>query len=86
MCKFQFEHRLSERFKHQVLTYVCSQSHMNFRITSMTFYTEEVQSDSKAFDLYKGGAWFKPQLGHRLSSLQYFLVHPDKYGTWKVGP
>jgi hypothetical protein len=48
----------------------------------MTFYTEEVQSDSKAFDLYKGGAWFESHLGHWLSSLQFFiLVHPGIFGT-----
>lgn len=65
-----------------MLTCVYLQSYVNFGITFMTFYTEEVQSDSKAFDLYKGGAWFESHLGHWLSSLQFFiLVHPGIFGT-----
>jgi hypothetical protein len=54
---------------------------MNFGITFMTFYTEEVQSDSKAFDLYIRRTWLESLLGHWLSSLQLFiLVHPGIFG------
>jgi len=64
-----------------MLTCVYLQSYVNFGITFMTFYVE-VQSDSKAFDLYKGGAWFESHLGLWLSSLHFFiLVHPGIFGT-----
>jgi hypothetical protein len=64
---------VSEYSKNQILTCVCSRSHVNLRITAMMVYTEEVQSDSRCSDLQTGAAWFESQLGQWLSSLLFFL-------------
>jgi len=65
-----------------MLTCVYLQSYVIFGITFMTFYTEDVHSDSKAFDSYKGGAWFESHLGHWLSSLRFYFS-PSRH-IWDI--
>lgn len=54
-----------------------------YRITFMTFYTEEVQSDSKAFDLYKGEYGSKFIWGTGVLVYSFFNFSPSRH-IWDI--